>query len=62
MDLQNIKVPRTVEAFSKLIIAIKVILSWKARTRKNTDVFYEVLKEGRSRLKNEEQFTPKKFL
>ncbi|CAI2174928.1 3223_t:CDS:2 [Funneliformis geosporum] len=61
MNLQDIEVPRTVEAFSKLITAIKVILSWKARTRKNTDVFYEVLEEGHGRLKNEEQFTPKKF-
>jgi hypothetical protein len=61
MDLQDIEIPRTVEAFSKLITAIKVILSWKARTRKNTDVFYEVLEEGHGRLKNEEQFTPKKF-
>ncbi|CAG8706851.1 4296_t:CDS:2 [Funneliformis mosseae] len=61
MDLQDIEVPRTVEAFSKLITAIKVILSWKARTKKNTDVFYEVLEEGHGRLINEEHFTPKKF-
>ncbi|CAG8644332.1 16850_t:CDS:2 [Funneliformis caledonium] len=34
MDLQDIEVPRTVEGFSKLIMAVKVVLSWKARTRK----------------------------
>ncbi|CAI2188706.1 3247_t:CDS:2, partial [Funneliformis geosporum] len=43
MDLQDIEILKTVEAFSKLIAAIKVILSWKARTRKNTD---EIIKDG----------------
>ncbi|CAG8779292.1 3052_t:CDS:2, partial [Cetraspora pellucida] len=34
VNLQGIEIPRTVEGFSKIIKAIKIILSWKARTRK----------------------------
>ncbi|GES97938.1 hypothetical protein RCL_jg3696.t1 [Rhizophagus clarus] len=30
----------------KLIMAVKVILSWKAQTRKNTLEFYKALKKG----------------
>ncbi|CAI2194263.1 2755_t:CDS:2, partial [Funneliformis geosporum] len=52
MDLQDVEVPRTVEGFSKLIMAVKVILSWKARTRKNTMEFYKALKKGHKRLEN----------
>ncbi|CAG8822598.1 37162_t:CDS:2, partial [Gigaspora margarita] len=36
MDLQHVEVPRTVEGFSKLVVGTKTILSWKARTKKNT--------------------------
>ncbi|CAG8544641.1 4714_t:CDS:10 [Ambispora leptoticha] len=42
MDLQDIEIPRTMEGFSKLILAVKIILSWKARTKK-TDTFYQDL-------------------
>ncbi|CAJ0631886.1 10522_t:CDS:2, partial [Entrophospora sp. SA101] len=52
VDLQDIEVPRTVEGFSKLVKVVKIILSWKARTRRNTETFYEVLKKGHERLKN----------
>ncbi|CAG8766438.1 hypothetical protein C2G38_2217889 [Gigaspora rosea] len=60
VGLQDIEV-RTVEGFSKLIKGIKIILSWKARTRKNTNKFYEVLKKGNERIKNGELFTPKRI-
>ncbi|CAG8680571.1 2862_t:CDS:2 [Funneliformis caledonium] len=58
MDLQDVEIPKTVEGFPKLIKAIKVILSWKSRTRKNTQRFYEVLKLGNE---NGTQFSPKKI-
>ncbi|KAF0507634.1 hypothetical protein F8M41_018972 [Gigaspora margarita] len=61
VDLQDIEVPRTVEGFSKLVKGIKIILSWKARTRNNTNKFYEVLKKGNERIKNGELFTPKRI-
>ncbi|CAG8644471.1 17540_t:CDS:1 [Cetraspora pellucida] len=61
VDLQDIEVPRTVEGLSKLIKAIKIILSWKARTKKNTNTFYEVLKKGNERIKGGEIFTPKRI-
>ncbi|RHZ63298.1 hypothetical protein Glove_330g76 [Diversispora epigaea] len=61
MDLQDIDVPKTVEGFSTLIKAIKIVLSWKSRTRKNTNLFYEIIKKGHGRLKNGVLFTPKKF-
>jgi hypothetical protein len=48
MDLQDVEIPRTVEGFSNLIMAVKVILSWKACTRRNTMAFYEALKKGRN--------------
>ncbi|CAJ0876139.1 8322_t:CDS:2 [Entrophospora sp. SA101] len=60
VDLQDIEVPRTVEGFSKLVKAVKIILSWKARTRRNTETFYEVLKKGHECLKNGVFFRPKK--
>ncbi|CAG8698626.1 9866_t:CDS:1, partial [Ambispora leptoticha] len=61
MDLQDIEIPRTVDGFSKLITATKVILSWKARTRKNTQEFYKALKNGHRRLGNGIHFSPKKM-
>ncbi|CAJ0748468.1 21080_t:CDS:2, partial [Entrophospora sp. SA101] len=61
VDLQDIEVPRTVEGFSKLVKAVKIILSWKARTRRNTETFYEVLKKGHECLKNGVFFRPKKM-
>ncbi|CAG8769664.1 7912_t:CDS:1 [Cetraspora pellucida] len=61
VDLQDIEIPRTVEGFSKIIKAIKIILSWKARTRKNANTFYEVLKKDNERMKNAEIFTPKRI-
>jgi len=60
IDLQDVEVPRTVEGFSNLVMAVKVILSWKARTRRNTMSFYEALKKGRKRLTNGVYFSPKK--
>ncbi|CAI2185439.1 11535_t:CDS:2 [Funneliformis geosporum] len=61
MDLQDIEIPRTVEGFSKLVVAVKVIFSWKARTRKNTMEFYKALKNGHKRLENGIKFSPKKI-
>lgn len=61
MDLQDIEIPKTVEGFSKLVMAVKVILSWKARTRKNTMEFYKALKNGHKRLENGIKFSPKKI-
>ncbi|CAG8668591.1 3838_t:CDS:2 [Funneliformis mosseae] len=61
MDLQDIEVPRTVEGFSKLILAVKIILSWKARTKKNTDAFYQALNEGHRRITKGVFFSPKKI-
>ena len=46
MELACVEIPRTVECFSKLVVGVKVILSWKARTRKNTMIFYDMLREG----------------
>ncbi|CAJ0751423.1 15273_t:CDS:1 [Entrophospora sp. SA101] len=60
MDLQDVEVPRTVEGFSNLIVAVKVILSWKARTRNNTITFYNALKKGNKRLSNGARFSPKR--
>lgn len=40
MDLQDVEVPRTIEGFSNIVMAVKVVLSWKARTRRNTMAFY----------------------
>ena len=62
MDLQDIEVPRTVEGFSKLIMAVKVVLFWKARTRRNTLEFYKALKIGHKRLENGINFSPKKMI
>ncbi|RHZ71250.1 hypothetical protein Glove_261g52 [Diversispora epigaea] len=61
IDLAHIKIPRTVEGFSKLIVGVKAIISWKARTRKNTMIFYEILKEGNKRLNNGVFFSPIKI-
>ncbi|PKK57439.1 hypothetical protein RhiirC2_380112 [Rhizophagus irregularis] len=61
MDLQDIEIPRTVEGFSKVIMAVKIVLSWKARTRKNTDAFYKCLNEGHKRITNGAFFSPKKI-
>ncbi|GES77190.1 hypothetical protein GLOIN_2v1488383 [Rhizophagus clarus] len=61
MGLQDIEIPRTVEGFSKLVTAVKVILSWKSRTRKNTQEFYKALKNGHKRLENGIHFSPKKM-
>ncbi|CAG8618310.1 1929_t:CDS:1, partial [Funneliformis caledonium] len=61
MDLQHIEIPRTVEGFSKLIVGVKTILSWKARTKKNTMKFYEALNKGHKRLTNGEFFSPVKI-
>jgi hypothetical protein len=61
MDLQDIEIPKTVEGFSKLVMAVKVILSWKAQTRKNTMEFYKALKNGHKRLENGIKFSPKKI-
>ncbi|CAJ0643085.1 8972_t:CDS:1, partial [Entrophospora sp. SA101] len=60
MDLQDVEVPRTVEGFSNLIVAVKVILSWKAHTRNNTITFYNALKNGNKRLSNGACFSPKR--
>ncbi|CAG8726847.1 4476_t:CDS:2 [Rhizophagus irregularis] len=46
MELARIEIPRTVECFLKLVVGVKVILFWKARTRKNTMTFYDTLREG----------------
>lgn len=62
MDLQHVEVPKTVEGFSKLVVGVKTILSWKARTRKNTVRFYEVLERGHERLTNGAFFSPVKIL
>ncbi|RGB25899.1 hypothetical protein C1646_675232 [Rhizophagus diaphanus] len=59
MGLQDIEIPRTVKGFSKLVTAVKVILSWKSRTRKNTQEFYKALKNGHKRLENGIHFSPK---
>jgi len=56
------KVLRTIERFSNLVMAVKVILSWKACTRRNTIVFYEALKIGCKRITNGINFSPKKNL
>ncbi|CAI2190589.1 19708_t:CDS:2, partial [Funneliformis geosporum] len=61
MDLQHIEIPRTVEGFSKLIVGVKTILSWKARTKKNTMKFYEALNKGHKRLTNGAFFSPVKI-
>ncbi|RIB04707.1 hypothetical protein C2G38_2148899 [Gigaspora rosea] len=61
MDLQHVEVPRTVEGFSKLVVGTKTILSWKARTKKNTMVFYETLRKGHKRLTNGAFFSPIKI-
>ncbi|CAI2189512.1 7803_t:CDS:2, partial [Funneliformis geosporum] len=61
MDLQDIEIPRTVEGFSKLILAVKIILSWKTRTKKNTDAFYQVLNESHRCLTKGVFFSPKKI-
>ncbi len=59
MELARVEIPRTVECFSKLVVGVKVILSWKARTRKNTMMFYDTLREGHKRLSgNGVQFSP----
>ena len=46
MDLQHIEVPKTVEGFSKLVVGVKSILSWKERTRKNTALLYSALNKA----------------
>ncbi|CAG8647631.1 13955_t:CDS:2 [Funneliformis caledonium] len=61
MDLQDVEVPRTIKGFSNLVMAVKVILSWKARTRRNTMAFYEALKIGHKRITNGVKFSPKKI-
>ncbi|CAB4395601.1 unnamed protein product [Rhizophagus irregularis] len=61
MDLQDIEIPKTIEGFSKVIMAVKIVLSWKARTRKNTDAFYKALNEGHKRITNGAFFSPKKI-
>ncbi|CAG8575772.1 10503_t:CDS:2 [Paraglomus brasilianum] len=61
MDLQHVEIPRTVEGFSKLVVGAKTILSWKARTRKNTMRFYEALNNGHKRLINGVFFSPVKL-
>jgi hypothetical protein len=61
MDLQDVKVPRTIEGFSNLVMAVKVILSWRAHTM----VFYKALKIGckhRTNGTNGVKFSPKKVL
>ena len=60
MDLARIEIPRTIEGFSKLVVGIKIVLSWKARTRKNTRIFYDILREGYKRLSNGVKFSPVK--
>ncbi|CAG8675222.1 41357_t:CDS:2, partial [Gigaspora margarita] len=62
MGLARVEIPRTVECFSKLVVGVKAILSWKARTRKNTMMFYDTLREGHRRLSdNGVHFSPIKF-
>ncbi|CAG8648569.1 5101_t:CDS:1, partial [Paraglomus occultum] len=61
MDLQHVEIPRTVEGFSKLVVGAKTILSWKARTRRNTMRFYEALNNGHKRLINGAFFSPVKL-
>jgi hypothetical protein len=61
IDLQDIEVPRTIEGFSNLVMAVKVILSWKIRTKRNTMAFYKALKIGRKRITNGVKFSPKKI-
>ncbi|CAG8532954.1 5195_t:CDS:2 [Ambispora gerdemannii] len=61
MDLQHIEVPKTVEGFSKLVVGVKSILSWKERTRKNTASFYSALNKGHQRLINGVKFSPIKM-
>ncbi|KAF0477867.1 hypothetical protein F8M41_024177 [Gigaspora margarita] len=59
MGLARVEIPRTVECFSKLVVGVKAILSWKARTRKNTMMFYDTLREGHRRLSdNGVHFSP----
>ncbi|GBB97194.1 hypothetical protein RclHR1_29370002 [Rhizophagus clarus] len=61
MELIRVEIPRTVECFSKLVVGVKAILSWKARTRKNTMMFYDILREGHKRLSgNGVHFSPTK--
>ncbi|CAG8791666.1 6474_t:CDS:2, partial [Dentiscutata erythropus] len=61
MGLARVEIPRTVECFSKLVVGVKAILSWKARTRKNTMMFYNTLREGHRRLSdNGVHFSPLK--
>ncbi|CAG8493259.1 8289_t:CDS:2 [Paraglomus occultum] len=62
MDLQHVEVPKTVEGFSKLVVGAKVILSWKARTRKNIMTFHEALNKGHKRLTNGVFFSPVKVV
>ncbi|CAG8633845.1 4350_t:CDS:2 [Cetraspora pellucida] len=50
MELARVEIPRTVEGFSKLVVGVKAVLFWKARTRKNTMMFYGTLREGHMRL------------
>ncbi|CAI2186769.1 16788_t:CDS:10, partial [Funneliformis geosporum] len=62
MDVQDVEIPRTVDGFSNLVMAVKVILSWKARTRRNTMAFYEALKKGRKRITNGVHYSTKRYL
>ena len=60
MELACIEISRIVEGFLKLVVGVKVILSWKAQMRKNM-MFYDTLREGHKRLSNGVHFSPVKI-
>ncbi|CAB4427491.1 unnamed protein product [Rhizophagus irregularis] len=59
--LTDITIPRTIEAFPKCVEAVFKVLSWKARTRKNTKIFHELIGKSASQHHEKKYFSPKKI-
>ncbi|CAG8752335.1 18982_t:CDS:2 [Rhizophagus irregularis] len=59
--LTDISIPRTVEAFPKCVEAIYKVLSWKARSCRNTKTFHGLLKKAATQLPKRKFFSPKKL-
>ncbi|PKB97732.1 hypothetical protein RhiirA5_116854 [Rhizophagus irregularis] len=59
--LTDITIPRTIEAFPKCVESVFKVLSWKARTRKNTKIFHELIGKSASQHHEKKYFSPKKI-
>ncbi|CAJ0875614.1 3644_t:CDS:10, partial [Entrophospora sp. SA101] len=62
LELTEITIPQTIEAFPKCIEAIYKVLSWKSRSRRNTNIYHELLSKASSDLKKKKFFPSPRLL